>query len=379
MICLLSKHICVMYIMLMMTSHTQCCNCQKMAQPRRRAHSYGIIVRNKSSVFIDCLDMTVNEGDSVTCLCRTNSLADSVVTWEWSKEEEHNTPVKYSTDILALKNVSRHQSGTYTCFGQKLDSKSSFRLKVVPKDERVRITYFKAFQEVNVADAKRVLICKAEGIPEPKYTILHRGIAVNYENEHAVDDQNSSALGVFECMAKNRVSSDRRSLVLNASLPVESYLKLTKDKIETTPNNTKDKIKSTPKNAKDEMVWKIGLISGACSFLFGILLVFFLVWSCRKFCGNDAKSKRDEVLARRVQEPTCGSGKMQLRHASRRPVNEEITLGVVHQSDGYELPFGTDSGNRRNRECCDENSYQALSEFRERDEDRYQTLNPVPW
>ena len=201
---------------------------------------------------------------------------------------------------------------------------------------------------------------------------MHLGIAVNYENEHAVDDQNSSTLGVFECMAKNRVNSDRRSLVLNASLPVEPYLKLTKDKIETTPNNTKDKIESTPKNAKNELVWKIGLISGACSFLFRILLVFFLVWSCRKFNRNDAKFKRDDVLARR-------SGKMQLRHASRRPVNEEITLGVVHQSDGCELPFGTDSGNRQNRECCDENSYQALSEFREKDEDRYQTLNPVPW
>ena len=153
----------------------------EMAQPRRRAHSYGIIVRKKSSVFIDCLDMTANEDDSVTCICRANSLADSVVTWVWSKEEEHNTSVKYSTDILALKNVSRHQSGTYTCFVQKPDLKSSFHLKVEPKDERVRITYFKAFQEVNVADAKRVLICKAEGIPEPKYTILHRGIAVNYE------------------------------------------------------------------------------------------------------------------------------------------------------------------------------------------------------
>ena len=93
---------------------------------------------------------------------------------------------------------------------------------------------------------------------------------------------------------------------------------------------------------------------------------------------RNAKSKRDDVLARRVQEPTCGSGNMKLSHLSGRPANVEITLGVVHQSDGYEVPFGTDSGNRRNRECCDESNYQALSEFRERDEDRYQTLNPVP-
>ncbi|CAB3991510.1 fasciclin 2, isoform B [Paramuricea clavata] len=273
----------------------------------RRLNSFEVIVQDKPFVLIDCNDMTVYEGDNVTCVCKTTpQYPTAVVTWLWNKQG--NSGVKNFTDILTLENISRNERGTYTCFvkSRNLVNKTSFNLKVVPKNSTVQIKYFNVFQEVGANCCELSLLCKAEGFPEPNYTISHRDVAVKYGNMYTVDTSKISSLGLYECLARNGASSDKRSLFMNASLPLKSCLEKEK------------------RNSETE--WKIRLIIGACSFLTGILVLYVLMCCCKKCKKEDdcENSEYDDVCPREPEtlSPASENHKMPLPYTSGTPGEE---------------------------------------------------------
>ena len=165
-----------------------------------------------------------------------------------------------------------------------------------------------------------------------------------------------SSVGQYECLARNAAGSDRRLLFLNASLLV------------------KTNGKSRPKRDKGGMRtdWKLmTLIVGICSFLAGIIALSAVACSIKKFCKkkNDYRNSGCEVVTPENFQVGRGSEKLdsyeemkQIYHL-RSPENREKVL----ENDGYELPVDP-------KNC--ESGYQELSQFREKDEDAYQSLNP---
>ena len=153
--------------------------------------------------------MTVKEGDNVTCVCKTTTGYPSAeVKWTRTQPEQESSGLNNLTGVLRLENISRNQSGTYTCFAksQTFVNTTSFNLKVVPKNvtSKVKIKYFQVFQRAG--DCKLVIICKAKGIPERRYTIIHNGIP-EFENVYNIDTRKISSMAQYECLAKNGVSS----------------------------------------------------------------------------------------------------------------------------------------------------------------------------
>ena len=311
----------------------------------RRVNSFEIIVQDKPFVLIDCNDMTVYEGDNITCVCKTTiQYPTATVTWLRIKPEQRNSGVKNFTDILTLENISRNESGTYTCFVKSgnLVNKTSFNLKVVPKNSTVEIKYFDVFQEVGANCCELSLLCTAEGFPEPNYTISHRDVAVKYGHMFTVDTRNISSLGQYECLARNGASSDKRSLFLNASFLVRSK-KVQRGILDTGSN---------------DIEWKITSVVGVCSFLTGVIFVCILNCFCKNFCR-----KKD-----RRENSKC----VDVSPESRQPqtVNASKSSGVV-----YDVPV---DGNEYDHVSRNNNSYQELSVFRDRDNERYQSLiNPI--
>ena len=332
----------------------------ELPPPIRRLYSFQIIVQAKSIAYIDCNDMTVYEGDNISCIC-TSGIYNSNATVRWlrTKHVHGNTGVKNFTDILTLENISRNESGTYTCFAKSdnLVNKTSFNLKVVPKTysttTTVEIEYFKVFQEVKVGYSNIFLLCKAEGFPEPNYMISHNGTAVKYGNMYTINTRNISSLGQYECLARNGASSDNRSLFLNASFLVGSK-KVQRGILYTQSN---------------DIEWKITSVVGVCSFFTGIIFVCILNCFCKNFCRKKDRRENSECVdvspeSRQAQMVNGGlrlNEIMGLRHASKGPGNE------VRHSVVYDVPF---VGNENN-------SYQELSIFRDRDEERYQSLNAI--
>ncbi len=173
-------------------------------------------------------------------------------------------------------------------------------------------------------------------------------------NMYYVDREKNSSLGDYECLAKNRLSSDRRLLFL-------SFL-------------VKQCLDNEKVIRKPEIEWKIWLIIGACSFLARILFVCALMCFCTKFGQKDDRcknSKYDDVCARATQNVGSASENEEIRlhHTSGRSGNE----GSLH-SEEYKLPVDV---NVENYVYYNESTYQELSEFRETDEERYQSLNPI--
>jgi hypothetical protein len=276
----------------------------------RRVNSFEIIVQDKPFVLIDCNDMTVNEGDNITCVCKTTA-SYPTATGRWLRNKQGNEGV--ISDILTLENISKNESGTYTCLsnssGTNYVNKTSFYLTVIPKNSRIEIKYFKVYQGAGVNSRKLVLLCKAEGISQLKYTISHNGTAVQFGNMYTVDTRKISSLGQYECLAKYGASSDKRLLFLDASLPLKPCL-------------GKEK-----RNSETE--WKIRLIIGACSFLTGILVLYVLMCCCRKCKKKDdcENSKYDDVCPRKQKTltPASENHEMRSRYTSGRPgeVEEE--------------------------------------------------------
>ncbi|CAB3991508.1 hemicentin-2 isoform X1 [Paramuricea clavata] len=331
----------------------------ELSCPGRKIYSFEMIVEAKPFVFIDCNDMTVNEGDSITCICKaTNEMPFATVSWQWNKLEEGNLGRKDLSDILILRNLSRNQSGTYTCLAKSRNlvnkSYASFHLKVMPKtstNSTVEIQYFKVFQEFGVGYSELSLFCKAEGFPKPNYTISHNGTAVKFGNTYTVDTGKISSLGQYECLAKNGASSDKRLLFLNESLFVKSCL---------------DK-----EIRKAETEWEVVFIVGACSFLAGIIVLYVSMCCCKKFKKDGVGYENAayvDVSARNAHGrlgPASDNVEMRLRHTSDSPGNEEVP---------YDLPVVE---NTRDHDYYNDNGYQELSEDREKDEERYQSLNLI--
>jgi hypothetical protein len=324
-------------------------------------YSFRVIVQIKPLVYIDCIDTTVYEGDNITCMCKaTNGNPPGTVTWLRTKPEQGHSGMENFTNVLTLRNISRNESGTYTCFAKSRNfvNKTSFNLKVVlknsiPADKEVRIENFQVLQQFGDADghSKIFLFCKAEGSPHPSYRISHNGTAVTFGNIHTVDTGKTSSLGQYECLARNRMSSDRRLLLLNESFFVKSCL--------------------GKEIRKAQTEWEMVFIVGACSFITGLLVLYVSMCCCRKFKKDGDHYENVEyvdVSARNAQGglgPASDNVEMRSRHASDSPGNEEVP---------YDLPVVE---NTRDHDYYNDNGYQELSEHREKDEERYQSLNPI--
>ncbi len=336
-----------------------------------RINSFEIIVQDKPFVLSDCKDMTVKEGDNVTCVCKTTTGYPSAeVNWTRTQPEQENSGLNNLSGVLRLENISRNQSGTYTCFAksQKFVNTTSFNLKVVPKNvtSKVKIKYFQVFRRAG--DGKLVIICKAKGIPEPRYTISLNGIAVEYRNMYIVDTRNKSSRGQYECLASNKVGSDRRLLCLNESfIDKKNYV-------------VEEKVVYEP-----EIEWKFVSIIAACSFLAGILFVCILTCLCKKFAKKDdhiyENSDNADVSPQSAQVGTEARIENQENTIVRHTGNGLARNEEEHDNIEYELSVyidvvddTTDHVHCNDNETC----YQELSEFRETDDERYQSLNEIP-
>jgi hypothetical protein len=301
----------------------------------RRVNSFEILVQDKPFVFIDCNDMTAYEGDNITCVCKT-TIQYPTATGTWLRNKQGNEGM--ISDILTLENISKNESGTYTCLsnssGTDYVNKTSFYLTVIPKNSRIEIKYFKVYQGAGVNSRKLVLLCIAEGITQLKYTISHNGTAVQFGNMYTVDTRKISNLGQYECLAKYGASSDKRLLFLDASLPLKPCL-------------GKEK-----RNSETE--WKIRLIIGACSFLTGILVLYVLMCCCRKCKKKDdcENSKYDDVCPRKQKTltPASENHEMRSRYTSGRPVDVE----EVRESAEYDEP---EAGNSDDHVYYNESNY----------------------
>ena len=109
----------------------------KITCPRYRAiHAFEVIVVSDPSLFIDCQDMVVYEGEDISCICKaTNNNSAAAVTWIWNKTEQDNLETEHFTGLLTLVNVTRSQSGRYTCKakGNSSVKDKSFNLEVMQK------------------------------------------------------------------------------------------------------------------------------------------------------------------------------------------------------------------------------------------------------
>ena len=323
-----------------------------------KVHSFEILVAEKYILYIDCKDTTVLEGADITCICTASSDKPSAEIG-WVRGTRYLREKKLSK-VLVLEHLSRNQSGMYTCFSKMYATTyfASFNLNVlrkepapkepapkepgpkepvpkepVPKHDKVKIRYFKVS---TVNDSKISLHCKAKGIPEPSFTILRNGIAVTYEASYTFDVE--KGLAKYECLARNRISFDKRSLYLSSVLLAKTRSGEEKDEFEL-------------------------FIVGACSFLAGIFFMAIFTCACKKL-----RKKKDhcnasdyvDVLPPNARERHGENNQMRLHRMSGSPRN-----------DGYELPV---LGNGRDNVYYNDTRYQDLSEFRERDAERYQHL-----
>ena len=308
--------------------------------PEKRVSSFKVIVQDKPIVVSDCKDMTVKEGGNITCVCKTTDGYPSAhVTWRRSKPYQGNLGLKNSTGVLRLENISKNQSGTYSCFANSQDfvNTTSFNLKVVSEnyihsDNSVEIVYFEVFPRMTGEHCKVTIICKARGIPEPSYIITHNGTIAEYENVFTLDTKKNNSQGHYECFARNKHGSDRRLLFLNKNFLVKAC-------------NKNEYV-----NYNNEMEWKLRIIIvGASSFVAGILLV--LMCCCKKSkkksdSDEEYDGKYDDV---RPKSQTKGLGttnetvEMRLRYTPGSP-------GIKAERDSaeYDIP---ESGN------CNENEY----------------------
>ena len=332
----------------------------------RRVASFEIIVQDKPFVVSDCKDMTVKEGANLTCVCKTTSGYPSAeVTWTRSKPYQENLGL---TGVLRLENISKNQSGTYSCSANSQDfaNTTSFNLKVVsefspppvPSEVRVRIQSFDVFQNAGVRNSKLTMICNARGFPQPTYTILHNGIPVVHGDRHIIDIRNKSNLGGYECMAENSISLDKRLVFI------------------THPFSDEEKTKVL---TLVEMNCKIPLIVGAGSFSTGILFTTLFIFCFKKFKKNknSENSIYDDVSPQNAQvtlELNSVNHEVRLRHTSSSPENEE-----VHHSERGASPDNVNVGNMTDHVHCydNETGYQELSGLRETDGGIYESLNDV--
>lgn len=108
----------------------------ELSCPHRAIYSFEVIVQSSPLLFIDCQDMVAYEGENISCICKaTNMNSSTSVTWTRNKTEQSNLEAKKFTDILTLFNVSKSESGTYTCHvkNNRAVNETSFRLEVFSK------------------------------------------------------------------------------------------------------------------------------------------------------------------------------------------------------------------------------------------------------
>ena len=369
----------------------------KISGHNGRVASFKIIVKDKPIVVSDCKDMTVKEGGSITCVCKTtDGYPSAYVTWRRSKPYQGNLGLKNSTGVLRLENISKNQSGTYSCFANSQDfaNTTSFNLKVVSEnyvhsDNSVEIAYFEVFQRITGEHCKLTIICKARGIPEPSYIITHNGTIAEYENVFTLDTKKNNSQGHYECFARNKHGSDRRLLFLNKNFLVKAC-------------NENEYV-----NYNKEMDWKFRIIIvGASSFVVGILLLCIFMCCCKKRrtkkdLNETGGGKYDDVLRKHVNDssgpvektaersnedsyedydgeyddvrprlPPKGLGtteqiiNMRLRHTLASPGIE-----VERDSAGYDIP---ELRNCNEHEYFYDNNYTKFVAPREKDDKRYQ-------
>ena len=326
------------------------------ARPLRRVYSFKLIVEAKPSVYTDCTNMTSYEGDSISCVCQADNL-NATVSWNQKKSKSKNPGKNNFNDILILKNVARYQSGKYTCSARyrHMVNTTSFYLNVLPKNSvmtftKVKIRYFKAFQETRSNCSRLILLCNAEGIPQPSYTILHQGKEVKSGNMYTVHVSEKSGHGQYECLVRNSLGFDRRLLFLNASLTCIEKQSSFFNKSKTVED------KETEKKESDELGWEEILIVAVCSFFAGILVVCALILIRKKFKKEKKSQSVDDCQ-------TPGSGSADTSENKKKGQDRE-----------YDLPY---AGKNTENLGSNEGNYQELSENREMDEGRYQSLKPM--
>ena len=307
---------------------------------RVKVYSFEILVAEKYSLYVDCKDMTVLQGADVTCICKASRDYPSAEI-SWVRGTRYLREKKIS-NVLVLEHVSWDQSGTYTCFAKTYGTlhNASFNLEVVSGEpvaiqRIVKITYFNVS---TVNNSKITLLCKSEGIPEPMYTIFRNGIAVKHEAKYTVDVE--KGLEKYECLARNRASFDKRVLYLSSVLLVKT------------------------RSGKDKDELKL-LIVGACSFLAGIFLMGIFTCTYMKFGKKESRRNASSYVD--VLPPDARELSSEINEAR----SHGMSSNGQNEAGGYELPT---FGNRRDNAYYNDTRYQELSEFREKDSERYQHL-----
>ena len=172
--------------------------------------SFEVIVQVMPNLFSNCSDITVHEGDNITCLCEaTNGNPAAELSWTWRKSGKN---MMHLNTILTLQRISRNQSGVYTCQAKSHDlvNKTSFRIHVI---KRVIIKSFKVFQLLGNDPGQLLIVCEADGIPAPTYSIRYNGNVEKIGNVLKVDSKELASPRLYECLARNEHGAARSWLL----------------------------------------------------------------------------------------------------------------------------------------------------------------------
>uniref|UniRef100_A0A673CH26 Ig-like domain-containing protein n=1 Tax=Sphaeramia orbicularis TaxID=375764 RepID=A0A673CH26_9TELE len=172
-------------------------------------------MRNETSqpLLISVLNVSVNsstalpvEGQSLNLTCDASG---SVFTREWMKDglnlsSTDNITFYDDNTVLSLKNLSRKDSGRYTCrvINPISSDSSTYVMDVNYGPENIKIS---GPNKVSV-ETPLTLSCSSESTPTATYTWKHNGTVIHHSSEYTKDSAEFTDSGKYICEATNNIT-----------------------------------------------------------------------------------------------------------------------------------------------------------------------------
>ncbi|XP_028397084.1 hemicentin-1-like [Dendronephthya gigantea] len=341
-----------------------------------------VFIAEKPNVILSCPSLvTLDEGDNFTCHCNsTGGNPPAKVIWY---KDGNYTGFKKDNQTLKISNISRAESGTYTCNAtsyphENYTDEKSFVVIVNFKPTK---TVIKFSQNPAVIDESVTITCTSEGSPQPSYTIYHNGTKVSSTcYPYSIPKLKWKDAGRYNCIASNLLGNDSdsdffyieepkptmQSIGSTASMktnPLFSSIPIctttctntcapttTTTQVPLTGDGTEKKQNCSGNNGTDWYIVAVTLVSG---IIFGIILSY-IVFRVRSKNRNRQLSNPEPVPPTSRVDQTY----------------QELDLAKLNKEDNYQSLRGNAA---RNYGVNDESNYTELNKSREV-ENNYQSL-----